>query len=113
MFTVTDLSEAIDEHLALAYEASSGRSSVTVTGDRHSDLRQTLIAIAGGNRLHDHDSPGEATLQVLRGEITLTVGEGQMALGEGELMVLPAARHGVEAVTDCALLLTVATRAER
>ncbi|MFV0285580.1 MAG: cupin domain-containing protein [Demequina sp.] len=113
MFKVVDLETLVDEQLALAYEASSGRHSVTLKGDHHEDLRQTLIAIAGGNALHEHDSPGEATLQVLRGEITFTVGEGQMALGAGDLLVIPPARHGVQAVTDCALLLTVATRGER
>lgn len=113
MFTVVDLGTVIDEQLALAYDAHSGRASVTLKGDHHEDLRQTLIAIAGGNQLGEHDSPGEATLQVLRGEITFIVGEGQMALGAGDLLVIPPVRHAVEAVTDCALLLTVATRGER
>ena len=108
-----DLQQLIDEQLALAYERHSGRASLTLVGDHDHDLRQTLIAIAGGNRLHDHESPGEATLQVLRGEVTFTVGDRELAMSGGDFLVIPPARHGLVAVTDCAVLLTVATRGER
>lgn len=110
---VVDLEVLIDEQLALAYEEHSGRHAVTLAGDRHHDLRQTLIAIAGGNRLGEHDSPGEATLHVLRGEVTFTAGDRELALSAGDFSVIPPVRHGLEAVTDCAVLLTVATRGER
>lgn len=110
---IVDLEALVDQQLALAYEEHSGRHSVTLAGDRDHDLRQTLIAIAGGNRLHDHESPGEATLQVLRGEVTFRAGEHELALSAGDFFVIPPARHGLEAVTDCAVLLTVATRGER
>ncbi|MDN4479562.1 cupin domain-containing protein [Demequina muriae] len=110
---IVDLESLVSEQLALAYEESSGRHAVTLVGDHDHDLRQTLIAIAGGNRLNEHDSPGEATLQVLRGEATLTVGEHELAMSAGDHLALPPARHGLTAVTDCAVLLTVATRGER
>ncbi|WP_448221784.1 hypothetical protein [Gordonia iterans] len=32
-----------------------------------------LFALAAGQVLHDHERPGEATLQVLRGDVLLTV----------------------------------------
>ncbi|WP_297081951.1 cupin domain-containing protein [uncultured Demequina sp.] len=110
---IVDLADLIDEQLALAYDAASGRASVTLAGDHDHDLRQTLIAIAGGNSLHEHDSPGEATLQVLRGEVTFRAGDRELAMGAGDYLVIPPARHGLEAVTDAAVLLTVATRGER
>ncbi|WP_062076467.1 cupin domain-containing protein [Demequina globuliformis] len=110
---ILDLDALIDEHLELAYSAHSGRSSCTLAGGREHDLRQTLIVLAGGNALHEHDSPGEATLQVLRGEATFTAGDGALAMSAGDFLVIPPIRHGLEAVTDCAVVLTVATRGER
>ncbi|MFN3866927.1 MAG: cupin domain-containing protein [Demequina sp.] len=110
---IVDLDALVSEQLALAYEQSSGRHAVTLAGGREHDLRQTLIAIAGGNRLGEHDSPGEATLQVLRGEVTFTAGEHELAMSAGDHLVIPPVRHGLTAVTDCAVLLTVATRGER
>lgn len=110
---MVDLEALASEHLVLANEHSSGRSAITLAGGHEYDLRQTLIAIAGGNRLGDHESPGEATLQVLRGEVNFTIGELQFAMSEGDYMVIPRDRHGLTAITDCVVLLTVATRGER
>jgi quercetin dioxygenase-like cupin family protein len=110
---IVDLDALADEQLALAYEEHSGRHSVTIAGDHRHDLRQTLIAVAGGNTLSEHDAPAEASLQVLRGEVTFRVGERELALSKGDYLVIPPARHALEAVTDCVLLLTVATRGER
>jgi quercetin dioxygenase-like cupin family protein len=63
-----------EEHLGLARDHASGRSAVTVHGGREHHLRQTLIALAGGRSLGEHESPGEATLQVLRGRVRLRAG---------------------------------------
>ncbi|WP_062384794.1 cupin domain-containing protein [Demequina iriomotensis] len=106
-----DLAAVVEDQLELARAETSGRHSVTLMGDRGTDLRQTVIALAGGRRLHDHESPGEATLQVLRGDVILTVDGTQQPLAEGAYLAIPPARHGLEATTDAAVLLTVATRA--
>jgi len=105
------LTQLVDEHLAAARTASAGRSAVTVYGGQQHDLRQTLVALSAGARLHDHESPGEATLQVLAGEVRLTAGEETSEARAGDLLVIPPVRHGLEAITDTAVLLTVATRA--
>ncbi len=110
---IVDLEALATEQLALANEHSSGRSAITLAGGHEHDLRQTLIAISGGNKLGDHDSPGEATLYVIRGEVSFTIGEQQTAMSAGEYMVIPPDRHGLTAITDCAVLLTVATRGQR
>ncbi|MGB0101656.1 MAG: LuxR family transcriptional regulator, partial [Nocardioides sp.] len=65
----TSLTQLAEEHLAAAHDHGSGRSAVTVHGGREHHLRQTLIALVGGRSLGEHDSPGEATLQVLHGRV--------------------------------------------
>lgn len=42
-------------------------------GGHERSLRQTLIALRADARLDDHESPGDATLQVLAGRVLLTV----------------------------------------
>jgi quercetin dioxygenase-like cupin family protein len=106
--SLTDLAAA---QLRAAHEASAGRAAVTVYGGREHDLRQTLIALTAGSRLGEHESPGEATLQVLEGELTLHAGEDAHDLGAGDHGVIPPQRHDLEARTDAVVLLTVATRA--
>lgn len=111
---IVDMSRLIQEQLELAREANSGRSAITIMGDHTRDLRQTLIAIASGARLHDHDGPAEATLHVLLGEASLDIKDGNsVRVSAGGYLRIPAQRYGLEAITDCAMLLTVATRGDR
>ena len=108
---ITSLTSLGEQHLALARESSSGRSAVTVFGGREHDLRQTLIALASGHSLGEHESPGEATLQVVSGTVRLTAGEQVWEGAAGDYLVIPPHRHDLHAVTDAAVLLTVASRA--
>ena len=57
----------VQEHLTIARTASNGRSAHTVFGGHDHRLRQTLIALAAGQELAEHESPGEATIHVLAG----------------------------------------------
>lgn len=105
------LSALAEEKLAAAKEAGSGRAAVTIFGGQEHDLRQTLVALAGGRALGEHDSPGEASLQVLRGEVRLHAGAETWEGREGDYVHIPPQRHDLEAVTDAVVLLTVASRA--
>lgn len=107
----TSLPSLAEHELAAARGSSSGRSAVTVFGGREHDLRQTLIALAAGHSLGEHESPGEATLQVLSGAVRLTAGEQVWEGDAGDYLVIPPHRHDLHAVTDAAVLLTVASRA--
>lgn len=104
------LTALADTHLAAAREAHSGRSATTVYGHATTSLRQTLIALAAGRELAEHDSPGEATLQVLVGHVTLSAGEQTWEGRTGDLLEIPDARHALAAHEDSAVLLTVAVR---
>lgn len=102
------LTEQADRQLALAREAGSGRAAHTVRGGHDHVLRQTLLALVAGRELAEHDSPGEATLQVLRGRVRLVAGDDAVEGAAGDLLTIPPRRHALLAVDDAAVLLTVA-----
>ncbi|RYP87812.1 LuxR family transcriptional regulator [Nocardioides guangzhouensis] len=103
----SSLEDLADQQLALAGKAASGRAAHTVHGGHEHALRQTLIALAAGRELAEHESPGEATLQVVRGRVRLTAGADVAALDRGALVTIPPTRHAVAALEDSAVLLTV------
>jgi quercetin dioxygenase-like cupin family protein len=104
------LTELVAQHLDMAKAAASGRSGHTIYGGHEHALRQTLIALRAGGTLDEHESPGEATLQVLHGRVTLVAGEDRWDGSAGDLMPIPDSRHALEAVEDTVVLLTVALR---
>ncbi len=101
------LTKVVDEQLEAARNARAGRSAQTVRGGHDHSLRETVIALAGGQQLAEHESPGEATLQVLRGKVRLIAGEESCECSTGDFVVIPPVRHSLEAVEDSAVLLTV------
>ena len=98
----------VQDHLTIARAAGNGRSAHTVFGGHDRRLRQTLIALAAGQELAEHESPGEATLHVLAGVVQLTTVTDSGQLSAGDIAVIPDERHGLQALEDCAVLLTVA-----
>jgi len=98
------------ELLKRAADGSAGRSAETVFGGHEHRLRQTVIALTAGNSLAEHDSPGEATVHVLSGRVRLTSGDDSWEGRDGDLIIIPPARHSLLAIDDSAVLLTVCTR---
>lgn len=95
------------EHLTTARASNSGRSAHTVYGGHEHSLRQTLIALTAGNALDEHDGPEEATLQVLHGRVKLKAGQNGWEGSAGDHIVIPRARHSLDALEDSVVLLTV------
>jgi len=90
--------------------ASGSRAAQTVVGGHEKALRQTVIALAKGAALAEHASPGEATIYVLRGRVSLTVGADSWDGRDGDLLLIPDAPHSLTALADSAVLLTVVKR---
>ena len=100
--------QAIEEHLAKAQQSPQGRSSHTLVGGRDRVLRQTIVALKAGEKLAEHEAPGEATLMVLRGRVSLGTSSGQQEVSAHELAEIPTERHDLSAREDSVVLLTVA-----
>ncbi|MBO0848227.1 MAG: cupin domain-containing protein [Pseudonocardia sp.] len=98
------------EHLVRARQASSGRSAETVYGGHEHTLRQTVIALTEGTEMAEHNNPGEATVQILHGRVVMRAGEDSWEGRDGDLIIIPPARHDLRAVQDSAVLLTVIVR---
>jgi quercetin dioxygenase-like cupin family protein len=96
------------EHSKRAGSDTTGRSSSTVYGGHERVLRQTLIALVAGRSMAEHENPGEATVFVLQGRVRLVAKDDAWEGRSGDLIIVPDARHSVEAIEDSVILLTVA-----
>lgn len=98
------------EKLVEARQAHSGRAAHTIHGGSGHDLRQTLVALRAGEGMAEHDSPGEATLQVLQGHVRLAAGDDAWEGTGGDYVTIPPQRHALDAIEDSVIVLTVAKR---
>jgi quercetin dioxygenase-like cupin family protein len=104
------LPDLVHEHLQRAREGSAGRSAHTLYGGHDKHLRQTVIALLADRGLEEHESPGEATLQVLSGRVRLEAGDTATDASAGDLVEIPQSRHALHAYEDSVVLLTVTKR---
>jgi quercetin dioxygenase-like cupin family protein len=96
------------QQLELAGSAGGGHTADTVFGGHEKVLRQTVVAMIAGASLAEHENPGEATMLVLNGRLRLSAADQSWDADQGDLLIVPDSRHSVEALEDCAFLLTVA-----
>jgi quercetin dioxygenase-like cupin family protein len=103
------LTTLANEQLAKARQTGSGRAAKSIHAGHDRVLRQTVLALVAGCELAEHDSPGEATLQILQGRVRLAAGDEAWQVAAGEYLTIPPGRHSLAALEDAAVLLTVAT----
>jgi quercetin dioxygenase-like cupin family protein len=96
--------------LQSATDADGGRAAETVYGGHEKSLRQTVIGMLEGTILGDHDNQDDATVYVLKGRVRLRVGDDTWKARAGSLLIIPHARHSLEALEDSAVLMSVAKR---
>ena len=101
------LTSMATEKLAEARQSHSGRAAHTIHGGHSHELRQTVLALLAEHELAEHDSPGEATLQVLQGHVRLTAGDDSWDGKTGDYVAIPPQRHSLRAVEDSVVILTV------
>jgi quercetin dioxygenase-like cupin family protein len=105
--SLTSLAAELLTKLAEAQQSHSGRAAHTIHGGHTHELRQTVLALLAGHDLSEHDSPGEATLQVLQGHVRLTAGADAWDGKTGDYVAIPDQRHALHAVEDSVVMLTV------
>ncbi len=68
----------------------------------------TLFAFDSGQSLSEHTAPFDALVQVLEGELKLTVGGKDITAGQGQSVLMPAnVPHALEATTKTKMLLVM------
>ena len=102
-----DLEALADELLGKATSEHSGRAGSTLPHPVDG-LRQTVIALRAGADLGEHESPGAASLMVLRGRVRLVAGEESLELRGHQVSPIPDRRHSLHADEDSVVLLSVA-----
>jgi quercetin dioxygenase-like cupin family protein len=81
---------------------------VSRTFAQNENLSLTLFAFEQGEGLSTHAASGDAMVQVLDGEVLLTIGGKEVTARAGEVVVMPAdVPHSVDAVKPFKMLLTV------
>ncbi|MGZ0212847.1 MAG: cupin domain-containing protein [Actinomycetales bacterium] len=98
------------QQLKVAADAGGGRAAQTVYGGHEKSLRQTVIGMLKGTSLSEHDNQDDATVYVLYGRVRLRVGDDSWKARTGSLLIVPHARHSLEALEDSAVLMSVAKR---
>ncbi len=86
--------------------SASGHRQVALV--RHGRLSVILFVFEDGGFIKDHSAPGEVTIHVLNGNLTVGTPDGDAILGGGEILVLaPGVKHSVHAPVATDMLLTI------
>lgn len=68
----------------------------------------SLFSLDKGEGISSHITPGDAMVQVLDGEVEITIGNDIFTVKEGETIIMPSnVPHGLEARVRFQMLLTV------
>ena len=71
-------------------------------------MNLTLFAFDTGQALSGHSSPMDAYVQILSGEMNITIDQTTQAVKTGQLILMPAGiNHALEALEPTKMLLTM------
>ena len=102
-----DVHALAGELLQKASEEGAGRAARTLPHPVDG-LRQTLIALREGAVMDEHESPGAASLMVIRGRVRILAGDDGVEVGAHQIVPIPDRRHSLRAEEQSAVLLSVA-----
>ncbi|HUK80792.1 MAG TPA: cupin domain-containing protein [Nitrososphaerales archaeon] len=89
----------------VSYEPGSVVSRTII---QHNAGTVTLFAFDEGEELSEHTAAYDALLEVIEGEVTVTISGLSNEMKEGEAIILPAGKpHAVRATTKLKMLLTM------
>jgi hypothetical protein len=96
------------QQLNLARHGTAGCATRTICGDGKGPLSHSIVALRAGQALGSEVSEGRLawTVQVLQGQVVLTVGRAKRFGWPGELMAGPTCPHELVATCDTVLLIT-------
>jgi quercetin dioxygenase-like cupin family protein len=104
---VFDLEEERERAADPAVLDRSGRNARTLL--KSGSLRVTLVVLAAGGEIAEHQADGPITVQPVQGAIRFIVGDRHFDLTPGEVLAAgPGVRHRVTSKDGGAFLLTVA-----
>lgn len=101
--TESQVMRGLRDELPIPTEATTSRVVVN-----NEVLRVVVFAMDAGQELTEHTSTRAVTVQLLEGELDMTVGDRQHSLGAGDVVYLaPNERHALVARSGCRFTLVM------
>lgn len=101
-----DLREASARLRSEPHASVSGHRQLAIV--RRGPVSVILFAFEEGGLLKEHQADGDVIIQVLTGQLSVTVDDEAVTLGPNALLTLaPGQPHSVRAIEDSDMLLTI------
>lgn len=89
-------------------ESLPGHRRKTRSLAREAGVSVVMMAMEGGDAVHEHSAPGVVTVHAMRGHVNLRTGGETIELRSGQLAVFqPAVKHDLEAQEQSVIVLTL------
>lgn len=105
MFKSVELSKTLNLKEEVVYQTHQVTSRTIV---KNKEVTMTLFAFDKGEGLSSHASSGDALVQVIDGQVKITIDNQDYMLKEGDSIIMPAnINHSLEEVKKFKMLLTI------
>lgn len=102
-----DMGEQTESLLNEARQSNVKRAARTLVKD--GPLRLTVVGFTSGGELREHKAGGHVSIDVLKGEVEIKIGDRSERLDERKTLVLGSnIEHSLVAQSDAVILLTIA-----